>query len=339
MYDRVTIKDGVEAVQQYHAMFDIQSSVDGVVFASPDANSYFSSVYIPDTLRDWLRDIRLLKHMPIAYFVPDAALLPPESIRFFHIDPSWMDRVVDGVFSAANTGTVDSMFSASLLAMTRESIDQDLVDLAETTAPGSGWTPDQGMTGLLIRSELARRWPDLIVRAFKTDPDNSSAGPPLPLLRAEPISKDIYIAIFGGTPTVVHVREPNVGVRFGVEEDPPGSTVWKVDPRNADGSPAAGPSLTVLAKSPPNRTLNITNLAGQVGNAPRRVALALEQRPYVQEFKSTVAEPTGSVPLSNFINLDGTLMTFNLRNGRVLNLANLQARQAQLDEMYPKEKP
>jgi hypothetical protein len=32
-------------------------------------------------------------------------------------------------------------------------------------------------------------------------------------------------------------------------------------------------------------------------------------------------------------------MTFNLRNGRVLNLANLQARQAQLDEMYPKEKP
>ena len=119
------------------------------------------------------------------------------------------------------------MFSASLLAMTRESIDQDLVDLAETTAPGSGWTPDQGMTGLLIRSELARRWPNLTVRAFKTIKDDARDGPQLPILRAEPISKDMYIAIFGGIPAMVHVREPNVGVRFGVEENPPGSSVWK----------------------------------------------------------------------------------------------------------------
>src|SRR5258705_276458 len=172
MYERLTINTGVAAVAQYHSIFDIQSSTDGVTFASPDKNNYFSDVYMPDTLRTWLMDIRLLRHIPIAYFVPDAALLPPESIRFFNIDPTWMDRVVDGVFAAANTGTVDSVFSASMLAMTRDAIDADLFTAADDLIPGNGWNPSDGMTGMLIRSELVRRWPDMIIRAFKKELDD-----------------------------------------------------------------------------------------------------------------------------------------------------------------------
>src|ERR1700710_2779318 len=108
MYERLTLKTGVEAVQQYRASFDIQSSPDGLIFAPPEGdNPYYMKVAIPDRLREFLTDLRLLRHIPISYFVPDAALLPPESIRFFHVDPTWMDRVIEGVFSAANTGTVD----------------------------------------------------------------------------------------------------------------------------------------------------------------------------------------------------------------------------------------
>src|SRR5438552_1122259 len=145
MYERLTIKDGVSAVQQYIQTFDIQPGADGVVFAPPDANAYYSDVSIPPRLRQWLIDLRLLRHMPVAYFVPDAALLPPESIRFFNVDPTWVDRVIDGVFAAANTGTVDSVFSASMLAMARVALDADLAKLAESVAPGSGWTAAQGM--------------------------------------------------------------------------------------------------------------------------------------------------------------------------------------------------
>jgi hypothetical protein len=298
MYERLTIKDGIGAIQQYVQIFDIQPGADGVVFAPPDANAYYSDVAIPERLRQWLIDLRLLRHMPVAYFVPDAALLPPESIRFFNVDLSWVDRVIDGVFAAANTGTVDSVFSASMLAMVRTAIDADLGKLAESVAAGSGWTVAQGMTGMLIRSELVRRWPDMIIRAYKNPvPDDSDAGPRLPVLRAEPISKDILIAIFGGTPGMVHVREPNVGVRFGVEEKPPGSTTWVVDKRKTDGSQDVG-SVTVSPRSAPNRTLNITNLAAAAGNVSRMVALHLEQRPYVQEFKNTVDEPAGSKPFA-----------------------------------------
>jgi hypothetical protein len=343
MYERLTINTGVAAVAQYHSIFDIQSSTDGVTFASPDKNNYFSDVYMPDTLRTWLMDIRLLRHIPIAYFVPDAALLPPESIRFFNIDPTWMDRVVDGVFAAANTGTVDSVFSASMLAMTRAAIDADLFTAADDLIPGNGWNPSDGMTGMLIRSELVRRWPDMIIRAFKKELDDDGAKPTdpkpnVPVLRAETISKDIYIAIFAGTPALVHVREPNVGVRFGVEDNPTPPPVWAVDRRASNGSPVAGSQL-VFPRNLPNRTLDIAKLATALGNSPRMVALHLEQLPYVQEFKSSVAEPAGSVPFSNFVNADGSLKTFNLRKGRVLNLAALQDRMIQLNTLYPQEKP
>jgi hypothetical protein len=343
MYERLTINSGVAAVAQYHSIFDIQSSTDGVTFASPDKNAYFSDVSMPDTLRTWLMDIRLLRHIPIAYFVPDAALLPPESIRFFHIDPTWMDRVVDGVFAAANTGTVDSVFSASMLAMTRDAIDGDLFTAADNLIPGNGWNASDGMTGMLIRSELVRRWPDMIIRAYKKalDDDGSKAtdpAPDVPILRAETISKDLYIAIFAGTPGMVHVREPNVGVRFGIEENPPGSTKWQVDNRASDGSPKPGEQI-VKARNAANRTIDVAALAAAVGNQSRMVALHLEQLPYVQEFMSSVDEPAGSVPFSNFINADGSLKVFGLRNGRVLNLAELQDRMVQLNTLHVQEKP
>ena len=98
-------------------------------------------------------------------------------------------------------------------------------------------------------------------------------------------------------------------------------------------------SQLVFPRNLPNRTLDIAKLATALGNSPRMVALHLEQLPYVQEFKSSVAEPAGSVPFSNFVNADGSLKTFNLRKGRVLNLAALQDRMIQLNTLYPQEKP
>ncbi len=337
MYERLTISSGVQAVQQFQSAFGIESSTDGVVFASPDKSSIFTDVYLPDTLRTWLGDLRLLRHIPIAYLVQDAALLPPESIRFFNIDPTWVDRVIDGVFAASDTGTVDRVFSASLLAMSRQALDSDLAAAAEAQIPGNGWSASHGLTGMLIRSELVRRWPDMVLRAYKQVVDNQQAPPDVPVLRAEAISKDLYIAVFAGTPAMVHVREPNVGVRFGVEEAVPGSLVWTVDGRKPDGTPTGVP-LTVKPLNPTHRTLDVLGLGSQLGNSPRMVGLHLEQLPYVQEFKNSVDEAAGSRPLSDFQNADGSLQTLSLRRGRVLDLAGLADRLTALQNMYPGEK-
>jgi hypothetical protein len=242
---------------------------------------------------------------------------------------------MDGVFAAANTGTVDTVFNASLLAMSRTALDNELTEL------GMDWSSGNGMTGMLIRSELVRRWPNLIVRAYPKVADNAPDAPQMGVLRAEPISKDIYIALFGGTPAMVHIREPFTGVRFGVEEKPPGSSTWKVDSHAANGTPLGG-QLTVQVRNAANRTLNIAALAADPGapeHSTRMVAMNLEQKAYVQEFKNTVDEKNGSVPLSNFRAADGSFVTVNLRKGRVMNLQALQDRLTQVKYIDPKEKP
>lgn len=329
MYDRITKVNGVGAVQAYRDTLGIQEAPDGLAFATKDQSAYYNAISMPDRLRQWLFNLRMLKQVPIAYFVPDAALLPPESIRFFNVDQTWMDRVIDGVFSAGSTGTVDMAFSAVLLALARESIDGDITALAKALAPGTSWTADQGLTGMLIRSELVRRWPDMIVTAYESAPDDSDAAKPVAVLRSEPISKDIYIALFAGSPQMVHVREPNVGVRFGVEEDKPGGTVWNVHRRKSDGTAILGGPLTVAPRDAAHRVLSLTSLTAIVGGSSRIVALHLERNPYVQEFKNSVDESAGFQTLGSLKKADGTWNSPKLRRGRQVNLDALQKNLAQ----------
>ena len=334
MYDSLTKTSGIEAVSQYLANFQVEAGPDGLSLVTGDGGSYGADVAMPERLREFLIDLRLLRHLPLAYLVPDAALLPPESIRFFHLDPTWVDRVIDGVFAAANTGTVDFVFSYSLLQMARAGIDKELTDLAKAQVPGTAWTGEKPMTGMLIRSELARRWPDLIVRGYTSTNVADPTVPTVPVLRAEPISKELYIALFAGQPQMVHVREPNVGTRYGVEAqaNPTLAQPYKVDsrPTNGDTPENATPIVLSFRGAASRRVLNLSALAtASAENSPRQVALNLEQLPYVQEFKHspTHQESRGSKDPAAMPN------TLSFRRGRSMTLDKLKARQAELNEM------
>ena len=58
----------------------------------------------------------------------------------------------------------------------------------------------------------------------------------------------------------------------------------------------------------------------------------------VLEDGETIVTTAGSVPLSNFILANGTFQNVVMRKGRILNLAALQQRQQQIDQLNPKEK-
>lgn len=326
MYEPLTKTSGIEAVNKYLASFAVETSADGLTLATGDAGGLAQSVAIPDRLRTWLTDVRLLRGVPLACLVPDADLLPPESIRFFHVDQTWVDRIVDGIFAAANTGTVDFVFSYSMLRLIREALDLELTALAAAQVPGTAWTGDQPMTGMLIRSELARRWPDMIVRAYTS---SSNMNSPMPVLRAESISKDIYIALFAGQPAMVHVREPNVGTRYGVEprSNPTQQHPYKVDYRPENGDTAENaPEIIIEFRG--DRVVNLWELGhDSVVNTTRQVALNLEQLPYVQEFKIVHEEERGSKEPEAF----GTTMTF--RGNRFMKLDSFKARRAERQAM------
>ena len=334
MYGKVIKQDGAANVQGYLSAQDVAPGADGLVFA-PDGGQFGGGkVSIPERLKNWLVDLRLLRNIPLPYLVPDAALLPAESIRFFHVDPTWVDRVIDGVFAAADTGTVDFVFACGMLASSRNTIDGWLQDLAKSLVSGTGWTPDQPLTGMLIRSDLVRRWPNMIVQAF-TGPNMSTA---VPVLRAEAISRDIFIAIFAGQPTKVSIQEPFSGVRFGVEptsqKPAPLNLPYQVDARNPAGQTIPLNNLMFKRVDIPfrdltMRTLNLPGIAANSKNAgagsedsPRQIALNLEQRPYVQEFKLGQDEQLGSTDLP-------AGDTMKLPRGRSMDLTSLKSRAEQ----------
>ena len=312
MYQSFNTQSGAAVVAAAVAAFPISSGPDGLQ-VDVSGLSLPVTTTIPDRLFNWLIGLRLLKNVPLTYLVPDSSLLPAESIRFFNIDPTWVDRIVDGVFSAANTGTVDITYSAAVLASVRAALDLGLQNLAKQQVSTSTWTVANGTTGMLVRSDLVTRWPDMIVRAYAGATESTAA---LPVLRAEPISQNVLIAIFAGTPVLVELREPHVGVRFGLETETDVPNEYGYIPRDLTTGldTGANPSWFTL---PASRVIPLAT----IGSDARTVAIRLMRPPYIQQFLNTVAESRGS---------ENPPPVIQLTRNHVANVGALNARLAAL---------
>jgi hypothetical protein len=285
-----------------------QPGEDGLTLAPPQ-NLGFNEVSIPPRLYDKLLSIRLLSSVPLSYMVPDSSLLPPESIRFFFVDQTWVDRVIDGVLSAANTGSVDITFSCALNQLIRQTLDQALQALATANIQLDGlndtlaWDPaTQPITGMLIRSDVVRRWPNIGVQAWVSNGTNKKSAP-VGVLRAEPLSQGIYIALFAGTPDLVQVIEPHVGLRFGVmvdDEKTPEDGKYHVDARNQTGVAVTPKTIEVPLRAVASRVIDVSSFAASLTPyatgtpiGSRLVAMELERQRWVQDFEDTTPEPDG----------------------------------------------
>lgn len=112
---------------------------------------------IPDSVRRWFYDAALLKGVPFNYIVPHPDMLPDESIRFFKLDATWIESLLDGAFSIGRINTMDVTRDAELQA--------DLgkpSDLARDVEWGDA-LKTSAVQGVLIRSEVVPGWPQLQV--------------------------------------------------------------------------------------------------------------------------------------------------------------------------------
>lgn len=244
------------------------------------------SAPLPETLCRWFVDLRLLRHVPFHYLVPVPEMLPIESVRFFYVDPTFPDRLIDGALAAANLGAMDQALAQHTAASVRQQVDDALA--AQAGLPAGSWK-GVTLTGLLIRSSLVRRWPGLEVRAYTT----SQATTRLPLMRLERIGESILIALFAGVPQRVEVQEPNEGTHFGVtlEPSPPGSC--SIRPRNdldqwmpKIGVPFRGAAaLRLIDLEALSTGLGQALGVGAGGIESSRLAHSLQRAPYVQVFQ------------------------------------------------------
>jgi hypothetical protein len=237
---------------------------------------------MPPYLESFLAHLRMLVGVPFRYLVPDERLLPTESIRFFYLDRSWTDRLVDGAMAVGKIGTRELALHQSHAAPIQQQLDvaQRVVRtlqrrqrpaqpgrLGEDVPPYKKIVEDRKargveegpITGLLLRSQLVSGWPHMDVRGYSWAP--GVASPPvnfdpaslpagvtqLEPLRIERLSPSVMIVLFDGEPTLVTLEEPHHGVQFGVRSD--GGRL-RIYARKGDGTLVDGADPSTAADVP-----------------------------------------------------------------------------------------
>jgi hypothetical protein len=196
-----------------------------------------------DDICDWLAQLYLLIGVPFENLVPNAALLPAESVRFFYLDSNWLEALVEGAMSIGIESSRDRLYQDLMKDLiwntTFDALqrirDQQLGTVAHATPASSTIQFDQeSLSGVLLRSALVSGYPGLEVNAYTSYtldpsgaviPDNESH---INLLRMDRVSDDVLLCLWPAVPAVVTIDEPHEGVAFGFE-DPPA--------KNKDGTP------------------------------------------------------------------------------------------------------
>jgi hypothetical protein len=224
--------------------------------AGPAAEA--SSVPLPPAVVNWLAQLTLLYGVPVEYLVPDTALLPVESIRFFFVDRNWLDRLVDGALSVGVHGTRDEAFNEAAYEEIYRQVDARQVtfrpSLRGEAADADNGTPGGPLTGLLMRSVIVSTWPGVEVRPTR-------GGAPVPILRMDRLSPDVLLCIFDGVPDRVEMIEPGEGLHFGVESTD-GSPTFQVALRGL-GFPAKDRPLPAGEQVRDPRTGNVVEVQGR----------------------------------------------------------------------------
>lgn len=196
-----------------------------------------------DALEARLLGLALLDGVPLHYLVPDPEMVPPESIRFFFLDPNWIECLLAGALAAATIGSMDDQVAASLMRRVRG--DVTFKRLLEGVT-----------TGFLLRSSLVHRYPGMGIRALRGVEDDA---PVAPLLRRRQIGDSILLALFGGTAMRVELLEPSEGTHFAVQG---AGGPWTQDVVPIEGKVLATGKVSLGGINVPVRPDGMLNLEG-----------------------------------------------------------------------------
>ncbi|MFD8546846.1 hypothetical protein [Streptomyces sp. NPDC059649] len=167
------------------------------------------------SLPQWLDQLTLLRGVPFPYLVPDARMLPPESLRLFRIDPAWLAALTAGAHDVGVHTSLDHRLAPAL---------------RQAAAGRTAVAPPAA--GLLIRSALVPAWPQIRVNAHRN-------GVALAELRRDHPDHDVLLCLFDGVPDELVLREPSQGIRFGIDS----GDLINLRQLEAGGDPELGASL------------------------------------------------------------------------------------------------
>jgi hypothetical protein len=161
---------------------------------------------------DWLTQLSLLYNVPFANLAANPAMLPVESLRFFYVDPAWVDALTDGALSVGIESSMDEAILGTLRKSMREEVHAKVASYrSHRLRLGQPAPLTAGrISGILLRSDLVSGWPGLVVEA-------THQNAPCHLLRMDRLSSTVLLCLFQDVPDTVTFSEPQQGLRFGAE--------------------------------------------------------------------------------------------------------------------------
>ncbi len=269
--------------------------------AEPEVQSIIQQELTEDLLpvAGWLAGLALLANVPFNHLVPNAAMLPAESIRFFYVDSQWLLALLDGAISIGAEGSLDQALAGVMSGVLAAAVN---AVLSEQTG-GAMQNLESPLCGALVQSILFNAWPGTTVEALQgTGPDQTQC----PTVMMQSLGPGVMLCLFAGTAGTVQISAPPQGIRFGVDS---GDILLRDITSNIGAFMTQnGETMTVPASSyyrPPTggfggTVIDVTTLqaelfgyfagvlpAGTTALTPSQFAIQMLQSPEQQRFDAT----------------------------------------------------
>ena len=177
---------------------------------------------------DWLAGLRLLEGVPFAQIAPNAAALPAESIRFFYVDPNYLNALADGASGVGLQTTRDLLQHRALRTPMRHAAIERAQALRarriEKTLASSVTAPARPRGRPISSVPLSSpAGPGCEIKAYSaTIPNSNPLSPDLNSLiaplRMDRLAPDVLLCLYPKVPIWIELDEPKEGLAFGVED-------------------------------------------------------------------------------------------------------------------------
>ncbi|KAH6621588.1 hypothetical protein B0J18DRAFT_432871 [Chaetomium sp. MPI-SDFR-AT-0129] len=146
-------------------------------------------------LHAWILDKMYLSGIPSHYLIGDPSFLPVESIRFFHVDKTWVECMLDGALSVANHLSRDD---DTVRAAIKGEMDRYLRTKLKDSAGQDLHYPQVPTYGFFLRSAVVKVFSDLVVEVpYASDEVAASRAP---ILVQKQMAPDILLVLLDRVP-------------------------------------------------------------------------------------------------------------------------------------------
>lgn len=181
----------------------------------------------PPEIAAWMGRLKLLYGVPLNYLVPDERMLPPESIRFFYLDPNWIEALIDGAFSIGRS-LIPGRDTRSFCMDRATGPMMHVCSRKKAWAVRTGYLglqadepTEETLSGFLLRSSVVNAYPGLGVDVYpeRGMPQGENPGSPLKILRMEKIApdSDTLLCLIEGDAYRVDIHEAPEALHYGID--------------------------------------------------------------------------------------------------------------------------